>query len=126
MRALGFVALGGAIGAVLRHLFGGLVQSRTGVVFPLGTLAVNVGGCLAIGLLAELVESRGALHPETRALLVVGVLGGFTTFSAFGNETMSLLRDGETGLATLNVAANVMLGLGAVWAGRVVATLLWR
>jgi CrcB protein len=126
MRTLGFVALGGALGAVLRHLLGGLVQARAGVVFPLGTLAVNVAGCLAIGVLTELVESRGGLHPETRALLMVGLLGGFTTFSAFGNETLSLLRDGEPTLAGANVAANVVLGLLAVWAGRVAATLLWR
>ena len=120
------VAAGGAAGAVLRHLLGGLVQGRITAIFPLGTLAVNLLGCLAIGVASELAESRGALDPATRALLVVGVLGGFTTFSAFGNETLNLLRDGERLLAGGNVVANVILGLAAVWVGRAAAAALWR
>lgn len=120
------VAAGGALGAVLRYGLSGLVQARTGAVFPYGTLAVNVVGCLLMGVISELAESRGALEPGTRALITVGVLGGFTTFSAFGNETLNLLRDGERALAAGNIAANLVLALAAVWAGRAAAAGLWR
>ena len=120
------VAAGGAAGAVLRYGLSGLVQGRTGAVFPYGTLAVNVVGCLVMGVISELAESRGALEPGTRALLTVGVLGGFTTFSAFGNETLNLLRDGERALAAGNIAANLILALAAVWAGWAAAAGLWR
>ena len=125
MRLLLLIGAGGAVGSVLRYLLGGLVQQRTGAAFPFGTLAVNLVGCLAIGLLSELVESRGAFDPANRAVLLVGVLGGFTTFSAFGNETLNLLRDGERMLASANVTASVILGLGAVWAGRAIAATWW-
>lgn len=112
---------------MLRYWLGGLVQDQTGDGgFPSGTLAVNLIGCLAIGLLAYLIDSRGAAGPATRAFLLVGVLGGFTTFSAFGNETLNLIRDGETALAGANILANVVLGLGAVWAGRFLAHAIWR
>ena len=77
-------------------------------------------------LITELAEARGAFSVETRALLVAGLLGGFTTFSAFGNETMQLLRSAERWLAAANVLANVVLGLGAVLLGRVAAQLVWR
>lgn len=120
------VAAGGAVGAVLRYGLSGLVQGRTRAVFPYGTLAVNVVGCLLMGVISELAESRGALQPGTRAVITVGVLGGFTTFSAFGNETLNLLRDGERALAAGNVAANLILALAAVWAGRVAAAGWWR
>jgi CrcB protein len=120
------VAAGGAVGAVLRYGLSGLVQGRTGAVFPYGTLAVNVVGCLVMGVISELAESRGALEPGTRALITVGILGGFTTFSAFGHETLNLLRDGERALAAGNVAANLILALAAVWAGRAAAAGLWR
>lgn len=126
MRMVLLVAAGGAVGAVLRYGLSGLVQGRTGAVFPYGTLAVNVVGCLLMGVISELAESRGALEPGTRALITVGVLGGFTTFSAFGNETLNLLRDGERALAAGNVAANLILALAAVWAGRAAAAGLWR
>ena len=120
------VAAGGAVGAVLRYGLSGLVQGRTGAVLPYGTLAVNVVGCLLMGVISELAESRGALEPGTRALITVGILGGFTTFSAFGNETLNLLRDGERALAAGNIAANLILALAAVWAGRAAAAGLWR
>jgi CrcB protein len=127
MRMILLVGLGGAAGSMLRYWLGGLVQDRMGTAaFPTGTLAVNVVGCLAIGVLAYLIDSRGAAGPELRALLMIGVLGGFTTFSAFGNETLNLIRDGEAALAGTNVVASVALGLGAVWLGRVVAHAVWR
>jgi CrcB protein len=126
VRLIALVAVGGALGSVLRHLLGGLVPQRAGAIFPWGTLAVNLAGCFAIGLVSELAESRGAMDPGTRALLMVGLLGGFTTFSAFGNETLNLLRDGERLLAGFNVLANVVIGLAAVWLGRILTATVWR
>ena len=96
------------------------------IQFPYGTLAVNLIGCLAIGFLSYLAETRGVFTAETRTLVFIGVLGGFTTFSAFGNETINLWRQGEGGLAALNVAAHLVLCLGAVWLSRAVAYLIWR
>jgi fluoride exporter len=121
-----WVGVGGFIGSVFRYVLSGLVQEYTKRDdFPVGTLAVNILGCLIIGLLSQLAEARGALSPETRALVIIGILGGFTTFSSFGNETMNLWRDGESYLAFVNVVAQVMLGLGAVWLGRTIGHELW-
>jgi CrcB protein len=122
-----FIGLGGAIGAVMRYLLSGWVQQASGSIsFPLGTLAVNVTGCFVIGVLSQLGESRGLLTPRSRAFLVVGILGGFTTFSSFANESMNLLRGDENVLAALNVGGSVALGLMAVWLGRSAAYLIWR
>jgi fluoride exporter len=121
-----WVGVGGFIGSVFRYVLSGLVQEYTKRDdFPVGTLAVNILGCLSIGLLSQLAEARGAFSPETRALVIIGILGGFTTFSSFGNETMNLWRDGESYLAFVNVVAQVMLGLGAVWLGRTIGHELW-
>ncbi len=116
------IGAGGLVGAIMRYLVGGWVDGAAGnPSFPYGTLVVNVLGCAVIGLLAGLAETRGILSAEARAFLLVGLLGGFTTFSAFGFETITLVRDGAllTGLA--NVGVQVVLGLGAVWAGVSVA-----
>lgn len=119
------IGLGGALGAIARYWLGGRVQALSGSFgFPYGTLGVNVLGCFAIGLMAYLVEGRGLLTPETRALLIVGLLGAFTTFSTFGLETLNLLREGQLAPAAANAAANVFLGLFAVWAGRFLPELL--
>jgi CrcB protein len=120
------VGLGGALGSVARFWLDGYVQARSAGTFPFGTLAVNVIGCLVIGVLSELADSRGFLSADARACAVIGVLGGFTTFSAFGNETVNLLRDRDWALAGANVASNVVLGLLAVWIGRTAAHLVWR
>jgi len=120
------VGIGGAVGSILRFLVSGWVQSVSGVSFPFGTLTVNVLGCFIIGVLSYLADMRGVLTPEMRALLIVGVLGGFTTFSSFGNETMALVRDGEMGYALANVALSLVLGLGAVYVGRTLGGLVWR
>lgn len=101
-------------------------QLSKSIQFPFGTLAVNVLGCAAIGFLAELADHRGAISGETRAFLIVGILGGFTTFSAFGNETMNLLRDGELLLACGNIVGHTVLGLAAVWLGYSTAYLIWK
>ena len=124
---LALVALGGAIGSSLRFLLGGAVQGLfPQAAFPWGTLFVSVAGCFALGVLAQLAEGRGFLGPDARVFLLIGVLGGFTTFSAFAHETVNSLRDGVPVLALVNVAASVVLGLGAVWAGRVLAHVVWR
>ena len=114
------VAVGGALGSVLRYWAGGLAQQAAGGAaggFPIGTLLVNVVGCLAIGALAQLGE-RSSLAPETRALLMTGVLGGFTTFSAFANETVLAWRAGAMAVAAANVVLSVALCIAGVAIGR--------
>jgi CrcB protein len=112
------VGVGGFIGAVLRYLISDWVNGIFHILsLPYGTLTVNIIGCLLIGILAGLSENRNLLGPETRALLLVGVLGGFTTFSTFGNETVELLKDGTSIAAFSNVALHVCLGLVAVRVG---------
>jgi len=118
---LALVGLGGMIGALLRYGAGGLVHRLFEGRFPLGTLLVNTAGCLAIGFLFTVAEDRGALSSYARLFVFVGVLGGFTTFSSFGYETFTLWRDGLAARALLNVAFNVILGLGAVWLGHALA-----
>jgi fluoride exporter len=121
------VGLGGAIGSIARYLLSGWAQTLAkSIDFPYGTLAVNLLGCFIIGFLSQLAEARGAFTPETRLFVFIGVLGGFTTFSTFGNETVNLARDGLGALALVNIGASVMLGLSAVWLGRVASYLIWR
>jgi CrcB protein len=121
------VGVGGFIGSVLRYLLGGYVQqSMKRLDFPYGTLAVNLIGCFVIGLLAQYGESRGAFSNESRAFIFIGILGGFTTFSSFGNETINLVRESFLTNALLNIGANVILGLLAVWLGRTISYWIWR
>ena len=121
------IGAGGFIGSVLRYLVSGAVQTLSqSIAFPYGTLAVNVLGCFCIGFLSELSDVRALIGTDTRAFLIVGILGGFTTFSAFGNETMNLFREGEAALAMMNVGAQVLVGLGAVWLGYTLAYVIWR
>ena len=121
------VALGGAFGSVSRYLLGAWVQSASrSMDFPYGTLIVNLIGCFVIGFLSQLAEARGVFTSETRAFVFIGILGGFTTFSSFGNDTINLLRDGETLNALANVGANVILGLLLVWLGRALAFWIWK
>ena len=122
MRELLLVGTGGFLGSVARYYLGGLVTQATAVSrFPYGTLAVNITGCLLIGLLGGLAEQTSAFSPHTRILIFTGLLGGFTTFSAFGYETMFLAREHAWSWAALNVGAQVILGLAAVWTGHAVA-----
>ena len=118
------IGLGGALGSIFRYLVQGWVQSGAGIGFPAGTLAVNAAGCAAIGFLMTSMTGAWMVREEYRLALVVGVLGGFTTFSAFGYETLALLRAGQFGLALANVAAQNVLGLAAAWLGYRLA-LLW-
>ncbi|HET7731958.1 MAG TPA: fluoride efflux transporter CrcB [Usitatibacter sp.] len=112
------VALGGAVGSVARYKLSGLVLHHTvDWRFPLGTFTVNVAGCLIAGILAGLAERHDLLTADARLLLFTGLLGGFTTFSAFGVETMYLLKRGEPMVAGLNVVLSVVAGLFALWLG---------
>ena len=127
MGKLFLAGIGGFVGSTLRYAVTGYVQQWTkSIEFPYGTLAVNLIGCFAIGLLSQLAETRGVLTAEARTLVFIGVIGGFTTFSAFGNETINLWRDGENLLASANIAAHLVLGLGAVWFSRSLAYQIWR
>ena len=127
LRDLFLVASGGAVGSAVRYAVSGAAQRlfTSGVgsgaasitSFPAGTLVVNVTGSLLIGLVAGLAESRLLLTAEARLLLVTGVLGGYTTFSAFSLETLLLLRAGQTTTALSSVALQVLLGVAAAFAG---------
>jgi CrcB protein len=121
------VGLGGFVGAILRYTVSGFVQNVSGSIsFPYGTLAVNILGCLLIGMLAQIVDSRNVLSADVRLFIFIGLLGAFTTYSTFGHETLGLLRDGRIGLALINVGLQVVLCLSAVWFGRFGAHLIWR
>ncbi len=119
------VGIGGFIGSVGRYLVGGWVHNSTNITwFPVGTFAVNMCGCFLIGFLGGISESLQVFTPETRLLLFIGVLGGFTTFSSFGYETFTLIRDGEVFAAAANAGLQVILGLGFVWLGNILSRIL--
>lgn len=123
MKGLLLVALGGAIGSVARYKLSGIVLHHTiDWRFPAGTFVVNVAGCLVAGILVALAEKGDFLTPEVRLLLFTGLLGGFTTFSAFGVETMHLLKRGEIFVAGLYVVSSVAVGMAALWFGLELAT----
>lgn len=112
------VGFGGFIGSVLRYLVSGWMHHifRTDS-FPVGTAIVNITGCFVIGQLGGWADHFQALNHHTRLFLFLGLLGGFTTFSAFGYETMALLRDKELFLAFVNVSVHLLLGFGALFLG---------
>ncbi|MFQ6004233.1 MAG: fluoride efflux transporter CrcB [Woeseia sp.] len=117
------VGSGGFIGALARYALSGLVHGQVPqAAFPYGTLLVNLLGCLMIGVLAGLADSRQLFGPEFRLFALIGVLGGFTTFSTFGYETLALIRDAEYLRAFTNVGVHVFLGLALVWLGYGIVT----
>lgn len=118
------VGAGGFLGAIARYGVGrGLGQASSGSHWiPYGTLTVNIVGCLLIGIVAGLIDHRNVLSAELRAFLMVGLLGGFTTFSAFGYETFTLARAGDINATVANIGIQVIAGLGAVWLGYRLAT----
>jgi CrcB protein len=111
------VAVGGALGSVARYLVVEQMMRWFGASFPWGTLSVNVVGGLGIGVLAELMALKWPVSPETRLFLITGILGGFTTFSAFSLEVVALAQRGAPGAALLYTAASVVLSVGAVFVG---------
>ena len=118
LRSLFVVGAGGFLGSAARYLLGTWIHSSLPrLAFPLGTLVVNVAGCFFIGVLAAFMEVRHLLTPGARLFLIVGVLGGFTTFSSFAWETLALAQSQQMGRAAVNVAAQVASGLLAAWLG---------
>ena len=111
------IALAGLVGTLLRYWLSGYVARQYGETFPWGTMAVNLIGCFAAGALFYATEERFLINPTLRTVIMIGLLGGFTTFSSYGLQTFTLLRDGEFVLATLNVVTSNVLGLFMVWAG---------
>ena len=118
MKNIFFVGFGGFIGAVLRYKAGGFIFHHTKhMKFPVGTFFINVLGCLLIGLLSGEIEKHHFFRPEVRLLLITGMLGGFTTFSAFGYETMFLMRRGDMVVAFSYIILSIFCGLAAIWLG---------
>ena len=112
-----YVFLGGGIGSFARYGMQGIVYRWLGTDFPYGTLLVNVLGSFFIGLLMTTFEERFLLNPSLRIFLTIGILGGFTTFSSFSYETVMMLKDAEYWNAALNVVLNVVVCIGATYAG---------
>ncbi|MCW5782824.1 MAG: fluoride efflux transporter CrcB [Nitrospirales bacterium] len=113
-----WVGLGGFLGSVGRFVLSGFFNRLSpALAFPIGTLAVNILGCFLIGLLHGLAESRSMLGTDIRIFLFIGVLGGFTTYSTFGFESLALLKDGAMLKASANIIIHVFVGLAAVWLG---------
>lgn len=116
MKALLFIFLGGGIGSVLRYLISMCINQRTAGVFPWGTLAVNISGCVLIGFFYAL-SSRMQISNEMRLLLTIGLCGGFTTFSTFGNESLQLLKSGLYLSFFAYVCGSLILGISGVMLG---------
>jgi fluoride exporter len=113
------VLAGGAAGSLVRYVVGTVIMTRTGGRFPFGTVFINITGSFLIGLTVALLTERLRPHPNWRLLLVVGFLGGYTTFSSFEWETLSLVKDGARWLGLLNAVGSVVVGYGAVWLGAI-------
>ena len=125
MLKIAIIGLGGCVGAILRYLVAGGVHTLAkSASFPVGTMTVNVTGCLLIGIGGGLIESRQLFSPEWRAFLFVGILGSFTTFSTFGLETFNLVKQGQWLASFGNVGLSLFLGLAAVLAGHMISRLI--
>jgi CrcB protein len=120
------VVIGGGTGALARYVAASAIMTRLGGKFPLGTLVINVTGSFLIGFLMTILTERFKLDPNWRLLLVVGFLGGYTTFSSFEWETYSSVRDGGLWTGMLNVVSSVMLGYVAVLLGSLFGSNLGR
>ena len=111
------IMLGGAVGSLARYAAGAAIMNRLGIRFPLGTFVVNISGAFLIGVLMTLFTGRVELHPNWRFALVVGFLGGYTTFSTLEWETLALVMDGARWLGLINAAGSIVVGYAAVWLG---------
>jgi len=111
------VLIGGGVGALARYVAASAIMTRFGGKFPLGTLTINVTGSFLIGFLMTMLTERFELDPRWRLLLVVGFLGGYTTFSSFEWETFTSVRDGALWTGMLNIVSSVLIGYIAVWLG---------
>ena len=118
MQNILIAGFGGLIGTMMRYLLNNAIYKMLAFpLYPYGTLTINILGCFFIGLIASLTESRFSFTPELRIFVQIGILGGFTTFSTFGYETFSLIRDGQFLLGAANILLQVFVGLFAVWLG---------
>ncbi len=117
MQKIVLIGLAGLAGTLCRYWMSGALAQRYGEIFPLGTLLVNVVGCFLAGFLFHLLHERLLVSSTLQAVVFIGFLGGLTTFSSFGLQTFSLLRDGALGLAALNVVISNLVGLLMVWVG---------
>lgn len=124
MQKILLIGLAGFVGTVGRYALSGVIARRFGETFPAGTLVVNIIGCFLAGLLFYLLQERNLVSPTTRTVVMIGFLGGFTTFSSFGLQTFTLLRDGEFWYASLNIVGSNFLGLLMVWVGYTVGKLV--
>jgi CrcB protein len=115
------IGVAGLLGTLFRYWLASHVARQYGETFPWGTMAVNLIGCLVTGVVFYATEERFLASPAVRSVLLIGLLGGFTTFSSYGLQTFTLLRDGEYGLATLNAIASNVLGVFMIWIGYVLA-----
>lgn len=115
------IVAGGGVGSVVRYLVGTAVMTRFAVRFPLGTLVINVTGCFLIGLVMTLLSDRFPPGTNWRPLLVIGFLGGYTTFSSFEWETFSAVRNGSFLIGMANIIGSVLFGYTAVWLGAALA-----
>lgn len=124
MQRLIYIGLAGGAGTLMRYWLSEWTARRFGETFPTGTLLVNLAGCFLAGLLFCLMFDRYLINPTLRTVVLIGLLGGFTTFSSFGLQTFTLLRDGEVGLALFNIAISNSGGLLMVWVGYSLAKVL--
>jgi CrcB protein len=115
------ILIGGGAGSLARYVAATAIGTRWGARFPWGTMVVNVTGCFLIGLLMTILTERASLNPNWRFALVVGFLGGYTTFSTFEWETYSAVRSGGFWIGAANVVGSVVLGYLAVWLGSALA-----
>lgn len=121
MQKVLLIGLAGLVGTLGRYALSGIIARRFGETFPAGTLVVNVVGCFLAGFLFYLMQERFLVNETTRMALMIGLLGGFTTFSSFGLQTFTLLREGELWFAGMNIIGSNLLGLLMVWAGYTMA-----
>jgi fluoride exporter len=124
MVRLFLIGLAGFVGTLGRYWLSGIVARRYGETFPFGTLAVNLIGCFLVGLLFYVMQERFLVDQNVRTIILIGLLGGFTTFSSLGLQTFTLLQDGEFGLAAANLGVSNLIGLFMVWAGYTLARVL--
>ena len=117
MQKVVLVGCAGLLGTLARYFISGWADERWGPTFPVGTLMVNLAGCLLIGFLFHSFQDRYLVDPAVRSAILVGFLGGFTTFSSYGLQTFNLARDGEFVMAGLNIVVSNAAGLVCVWAG---------
>ena len=117
MQKVLLIGLAGLVGTLGRYGLSGMIARRFGETFPTGTLVVNIVGCFLAGFLFYLMQERFLVNETVRTVVMIGFLGGFTTFSSFGLQTFTLLRDGELWFAAVNMIGSNLLGLLMVWAG---------